>query len=105
MQSSEEQILAEKGPRDHTSSRGNTSLYPVRGDSGLKGQEIGEGRKIRFGTSMVVQWLRLHTSTAGDMGLIPGWGTKVPHALRGVAKKKKKIKFKSLVSSLLVLGP
>ena len=78
MQSSGEQILAEKGPRGHASSRGNTSLYPVRGDSGPKGQELGEGRKISFGTSMVVQWLRLHISTAGGMGLIPGWGTKVP---------------------------
>ena len=27
-------------------------------------------------TSLVVQWLRLCALTAGDMGLIPGWGTK-----------------------------
>ena len=26
-------------------------------------------------TSLVVQWLRLHTSNAGDAGLIPGWET------------------------------
>ena len=32
------------------------------------------------GTSLVVQWLRLCTSTAGSTGLIVGWGTKVPHA-------------------------
>ena len=27
----------------------------------------------------MVQWLRLHASTAGGMGLIPGQGTKMPH--------------------------
>ena len=32
-------------------------------------------------TSLVVQWLRLCASTAGDVGLIPGWGTKIPHAI------------------------
>ena len=32
------------------------------------------------GNSLVVQWLRLSASTAGGAGLIPGWGTKVPHA-------------------------
>ena len=43
------------------------------------------------GNSLVVQWLGLHTSTARAMGLIPGWGTKIPHALqRGPKKKKKK---------------
>ena len=33
-----------------------------------------------LGTSQVVQWLRLHASNAGGMGLIPGQGTKIPHA-------------------------
>ena len=32
------------------------------------------------GTSLVVQWLGLCASTARDMGSIPGWGTKIPHA-------------------------
>ena len=27
----------------------------------------------------MVQWLRLHTFNAGNMGLIPGQGTKIPH--------------------------
>ena len=31
-------------------------------------------------TSLAVQRLRLHASTAGGMGLIPGQGTKIPHA-------------------------
>ena len=33
------------------------------------------------GTSLVVQWLRLHASSAGGAGSIPGWGTKIPHAV------------------------
>ena len=31
------------------------------------------------GTSLVVQWLRLHAPNAGGPGSIPGRGTKVPH--------------------------
>ena len=31
---------------------------------------------------MVVQWLRLGPSTVEGMGLIPGWGTKILHAMR-----------------------
>ena len=33
---------------------------------------------LRYVTSLAVQWLRLCTSNAGDMGLIFGWGTKDP---------------------------
>ena len=29
---------------------------------------------------MVVQWLRLHASSTGGMGSIPGWETEIPHA-------------------------
>ena len=29
--------------------------------------------KISQGTSLAIQWLRLCASSAGDMGLIPGW--------------------------------
>ena len=45
----------------------------------------------------MVKWLRLHASTAGSMGLIPGWGTKILNAMghgqktKIDAKKKKKI--------------
>ena len=35
----------------------------------------------RHGTSLAVQWLRLHASAAGDRGLIPDQGTKIPHAV------------------------
>ena len=40
------------------------------------------------GTSLAVQWLTLHVSNAGDVGLIPGWRTKMPHAARCGQKKK-----------------
>ena len=36
--------------------------------------------KHQRGISLVVQWLGLHTSTAGDTGSIPGQGTKILHA-------------------------
>ena len=40
-----------------------------------------------------VQWLRLCTSTAGDMGSIPGQGAKITHAMwRGHKKQKKETK-------------
>ena len=42
------------------------------------------------GTSLAVQWLRCHASTAGDTGSIPVKGTKILHAVCGVAKKKKR---------------
>ena len=48
---------------------------------------------MRGGDFLVVQWLRLHASTAGGTGSIPGWGTKIPHATwHGPEKKKKKRK-------------
>ena len=35
--------------------------------------------KICTQTSLAVQWLKLHASTAGSTGSIPGEGTKIPH--------------------------
>ena len=37
----------------------------------------------------MVQWLRLHTSTAGGTGSIPGWETKTSHAEWHGQKKKR----------------
>ena len=34
--------------------------------------------KSREGTSLAVQWLRLHAFKAESAGLIPGQGTKIP---------------------------
>ena len=36
------------------------------------------------GTSLVVQWLRLHAATPGDMGLVPDRGTKILQASRSL---------------------
>ena len=36
---------------------------------------------------MAVQWLRLHASTVGGMGLIPGWGARISHAMECGKKK------------------
>ena len=43
----------------------------------------------------MVQWLRLHPSTAGGAGLIPGWGT-IPHPICCVAWPKD-VKNKSIM--------
>ena len=43
-----------------------------------------------MGTSLAIQWFRLCASNEVGMGSIPGLGTKIPHAVRGSAKKKKK---------------
>ena len=51
-------------------------------------------QKWRPGNSLAVQWLRLRTSTVGGTGLIPGLGTKIPHAAGSKKKKKKKKKEK-----------
>ena len=40
------------------------------------------------GTSLEIQWLRLHASTAGGAGSIPGQGTKIPHAMWCDQKKQ-----------------
>ena len=37
-------------------------------------------RSQRSQTSLAVQWLTLHASTAQGTGLTSGWGTKIPHA-------------------------
>ena len=44
------------------------------------------------GTSLVVQWLRLSASMAGDTGSISGQGTNIPYAVPPEKKKKKRKK-------------
>ena len=46
-------------------------------------------KSTRTGTSLVVQWLRLCASNAEGVGLIPGQGTKIPHAMHCGQKLKK----------------
>ena len=58
--------------------------------SNILGWELTESNLLKSNrTSLAVQWLRLHASTAGGMGSIPGWGTKIPHATWYGAKKKR----------------
>ena len=46
---------------------------------------------LRNRTSLAVQWLRLHASTAGGAGSIPSGGNKIPHATcRATQPKQKK---------------
>ena len=52
---------------------------------------------------MVIQWLRLHTPTSGGMGVIPGWGAKIPHVAKKL-EKKKKTKFLKISQSLSKLN-
>ena len=45
-------------------------------------------------TSLVAQWLRLCVYNAGGKGSIPGWGTKISHAMQH-SQKSLKIIFKN----------
>ena len=52
-------------------------------------REVQIKKKSQSGISLVVQWPRLRAPTAGDVGLIPGWGTKIAHAATWPKKEKK----------------
>lgn len=56
---------------------------------------------LNRGTSLAIQWLRLHASTPRGAGSIPGWGTKIPHA-SGLKKKKQNLG--SFLEASLPLG-
>lgn len=43
------------------------------------GSEPPPQTKILRDTSLVVQWLRLHASTARSRGSIPSWGAQIPY--------------------------
>ena len=56
-----------------------------------------------IGTSLVVQWLRIHLPKKkkrihlpmqGTRGLIPGWGTKIPHAARQLNPHREPMSYK-----------
>ena len=51
----------------------------------------------------MVQWLRLYTFNAAGAGLMPGWRTKILHAV-GHGQKKKKVKWGWNLSHPLHLG-
>ena len=56
------------------------------------------------GTSLVVQWLRLHVPNAGGGSSTTGWETKIPHAM-GHSQKKKRYTLQRLVSLFIWLHP
>ena len=57
----------------------------------------------------MVQWLRLHSSTAGGTGLIPSLligGTKIPHALQcGQKKNQKQVMYMGFAQCDIGLNP
>ena len=48
----------------------------------------------------MVQWLRLHASIAGGVSSVPGWGTKILHAMQCGQKKTKNKKQKNSGSNV-----
>ena len=57
---------------------------------GKKKKKTSETVNLMLGTSLTVQWLRLYTSNAGGVGLIPNQRTKLSHA-SGVGWQKKNV--------------
>ena len=49
------------------------------------------GKNTEWGTCLAVQWLRCLAFTARGMGLIHGWGAKLPHAMPYGQKRTKRI--------------
>ena len=62
-------------------------------------------KTVNSGTSLAVQWLRLHAFNEGGIaGSIPGRGTKILHAAWPQKKKKKDSGFKSVRSGYVTKG-
>ena len=57
--------------------------------------------RVGHGNSLVAQWLRLLASKIGDVGLFPGWGTKIPHVVKHSQRILKNFKRSRPVTSLL----
>ena len=76
----------------------------VRGRLGVKKYKL---PVVSPGTSLAVQWSRLHISTAGGMGSVTDWGTKIPFTMQHGQKNNKSpgdvmFSMVSLVSNILV---
>lgn len=62
-----------------------SQLYQMMGGAWAGSQEhwtLLLAQQCRAGASLVAHWLRLGASSARGMDLIPGWGTRIPHAVR-----------------------
>ena len=46
------------------------------------------GHLKELGTSLMAQWLELHTFSAGGTSLNPGWGTNILHSVWHEQRKK-----------------
>ena len=57
-----------------------------------------EWKMYEIGASLAVQWVRHHASTTEGMGLIPAWGTKIPHATQPNNDNKLKNKMYKIAS-------
>ena len=59
------------------------TLFPLtKIDKPNKKYDLESPRSWETGNSLSVQWLGLRALTVKDLGSIPGWGTKIPQALR-----------------------
>ena len=77
------------------------SILPIRVPANLRTKTQNKGSsdilkgvrlKEKSGrTSLVVQWLRLHTSKAGGTSLILGWGAKILHAKWHGQKRERRV--------------
>ena len=63
---------------------------------------LGHFKILGFGTSLAVPWVRFCASNAEGAGLIPGQGTKIPHAVQHRKQTNKKIL--GFTSNISVLG-
>ena len=70
--------------------QGAWALIPGWGTKIPHALQYGQNIKAGLGTSLAVQWLRLHAPSAGGVGLIPGWVTKIPQAAQCDQREKKK---------------
>ena len=78
-----------RGAGNHRVVVNEFSVLGVPGGVVVPFSELGntQGRKGTRRTSLVVQWLRRHTSIAGGTGLILGPGTKILHARKVITNK------------------
>ena len=53
--------------------------------------ERSQTKKVYIGTSLAVQWLGLHASSAWGTGSIPGRGTEILQAIQRSQKKEKRV--------------
>ena len=81
----------DRGYNRHVQFHGGTSFFLFCGCTPAACMGPGTRRQSAntAGTSLVAQWLRLRTANARGTGSIPGWGTKIPHAVQYGQKIRK----------------